>query len=121
VFDLWNNQIRSIGIARATGNPPCRTCVEREFPWLEGRRGAAAISLCGRNAVQIAALGGEPTSLARLAEKLQSVGKVSVNPYLLRLEVGVFRITVFADGRAIVAGTDDVAQARVIHSRYIGG
>jgi molybdopterin-synthase adenylyltransferase len=121
VVDLWNNQLRSIGIARATGDAPCRTCVDRDFPWLDGRRGAAAVALCGRNAVQLAPTGGEPTSLDRLAAKLQSVGKVSANPYLLRLEVDRYRITVFADGRAIVSGTDDIAEARVAHARYIGG
>ena len=26
-----------------------------------------------------------------------------------------------ADGRAIVGGTDDVAEARVVHARYVGG
>jgi adenylyltransferase/sulfurtransferase len=121
VIDLWNNQLRTIGIARATDEPRCHTCVEHDFPWLEGRRGSAAISLCGRNAVQLASPGGEPTSLAQLAAKLQSVGKVSVNPFLLRLEVEQYRITVFADGRAIVGGTDDVAEARVVHARYVGG
>lgn len=120
VVDLWNNQLRTVGIARQTGDPPCRTCVERDFPWLDGRRGSAAIALCGRNAVQLAPTGGEPTSLARLAAKLQSVGKVSANPFLLRLEVDQYRITVFADGRTIVGGTDDVAEARVVHARYVG-
>lgn len=121
VVDLWNNQLRTVGISRQTGDAPCRTCVERDFPWLDGRRGSAAISLCGRNAVQLASPGGEPTSLAQLAAKLQSVGKVSTNPFLLRLEVDQYRITVFADGRTIVGGTDDVAEARVVHARYIGG
>src|SRR5690606_32164310 len=100
--------------------PRCRTCVERDFPWLEGRRGGGAVSLCGRNAVQLASPGGPPTSLDQLRDKLQSLGRVSANPYLLRLEVEEYRITIFADGRAIVSGTDDVAEARAVHARYIG-
>ena len=44
-----------------------------------------------------------------------------MNPYLLRLEVEKYRITIFADGRAIVSGTDDVAEARAAYARYVGG
>ena len=28
VIDLWNNQLRTIGITRAADEPRCRTCVE---------------------------------------------------------------------------------------------
>ena len=58
--------------------------------------------------------------LEQLADKLQSVGQVTCNPFLLRLDVDGYRITVFADGRAIVGGTNDVAEAKTIHARYIG-
>jgi molybdopterin-synthase adenylyltransferase len=119
VVDLWHNQLRTIGISRATDQPRCRTCVDRDFPWLDGRRGGGAVTMCGRNAVQLASPG-EATSLDRLAAKLQSVGEVSANGFLLRLEVDGFRITIFPDGRAIVAGTADVAEARALYARYVG-
>jgi adenylyltransferase/sulfurtransferase len=38
----------------------------------------------------------------------------------VRLDVAGYRLTFFADGRAIVAGTSDPAEARSIYSRYIG-
>jgi adenylyltransferase/sulfurtransferase len=120
IVDLWSNQLRSIGVSRLPGD--CRTCGAGDFPWLDGRRGSAAVSLCGRNAVQLApAEGADRFSLVDLAAKLQAVGKVSVNDFLLRLEVEGYRVTVFADGRTIVGGTDDVAEARVVHARYVGG
>jgi len=121
VVDLWNNQIRSVGIARREEQPKCQTCVERDFPWLEGRRGSATLSLCGRNAVQLSATSSQPPSLPAVAEKLAAIGNVTANQFLLRLEVDEYRITLFADGRAIVAGTDDPAAARTVFNRYFGG
>jgi adenylyltransferase/sulfurtransferase len=121
IVDLWGNQLRTVGVARLQGELSCKTCGEREFPWLEGRRGAAAISLCGRNAVQLAPAKAEPVSLEDLAAKLSSIGTVSGNKFLLRFDVDKYRVTVFADGRTIVGGTDDPAEARVVHAKYIGG
>ncbi len=121
IVDLWGNQIRSIGVSRLHGEHKCRTCGERDFPWLEGRRGAAAVSLCGRNAVQLAPASVGRVSLAELGAKLQQMGKVSGNEFLLRFEIDQYRVTVFADGRTIIGGTADPAEARVVHARYIGG
>jgi adenylyltransferase/sulfurtransferase len=121
IVDLWRNDLRSIGVSRLRGEAGCRTCGQRDFPWLDGRRGVAAVSLCGRNAVQLAAAASGAVSLAELAAKLRSVGRVSANAYLLRLDVDKYRVTVFADGRTIVGGTADVAEARVVHARYVGG
>jgi adenylyltransferase/sulfurtransferase len=120
IIDLWGNQLRSIGVdnVRVEG---CRTCGQREFPWLEGRRGAAAVTLCGRNSVQLAPAEPGGVSLTDLAAKLKHVGRVSGNSFLLRLEVDKYHLTVFADGRTIVAGTTDPAEARVVHARYVGG
>ncbi len=121
LVDLWRNELRSIGVGRIRGETGCRACGERDFPWLDGRRGVAAISLCGRYAVQLAAAGSGGVSLAELAAKLRTVGRVTANDFLLRLEVDKYRVTVFADGRTIVGGTADPAEARVVHARYVGG
>lgn len=120
IIDVWGNQLRAVGVAKLLGDE-CRACGRRDFPWLDGRRGAAAVSLCGRNAVQLSPPAGARVSLPNLAAKLREVGRVSVNDFLLRLEVDKYRLTVFADGRTIVGGTDDPAEARVVHARYVGG
>lgn len=121
VFDLWDNQVRQVrldALAAASGN--CPTCSGREFPWLDGQRGSQSAVLCGRNAVQLSFPGREPASLDSLAEKLAAVGRVSQNRYLLRLVVDKYQITVFSDGRAMVGGTSDVAEARSVYARYVG-
>ena len=59
-------------------------------------------------------------SLDRLAEELQGVGNVTQNRFLLRFTVDKYTITVFPDGRAIIGGTDNIAEARTVYARYIG-
>ena len=56
----------------------------------------------------------------RWSEKLAGVGRVSRNPFLLRLAVDDYLLTIFPDGRAIIGGTDDPAIARSVYARYIG-
>jgi adenylyltransferase/sulfurtransferase len=45
---------------------------------------------------------------------------VKLNRYLLRLVVDPYTLTIFPDGRAIIAGTDDIAVARSIYAQCIG-
>ena len=59
-------------------------------------------------------------SLPDLAKRLESVGKLFCNEYLLRFTVDSYELTVFPDGRAIVKGTGDEAMARTLYARYIG-
>jgi molybdopterin-synthase adenylyltransferase len=78
--------------------------------------------LCGRNAVQVSPTHPGQLVLGELAARFEGAGDVQVNDYLLRLAPfdSPFELTVFRDGRAIIKGTDDVAIARGVYSRYIG-
>jgi molybdopterin-synthase adenylyltransferase len=120
VFELWDNRIRQVGLDSLREQVDCPTCRGREYPWLEGRRGSHTAVLCGRNSVQLSYPDRHPVDLEHLARKLQGVGRVSRNRFLLRLEVDRYIVTVFPDGRAIVGGTDDISQARTVHAKYIG-
>jgi adenylyltransferase/sulfurtransferase len=55
-----------------------------------------------------------------MAERLRGVGRVTLNPFLLRLEVDGYVITLFPDGRAIISGTDEIAVAKTVYAKYIG-
>ena len=117
--DLWSFQWRVVDLAplAAVGCPTCRA---GDAPWLEGRLGGAATTLCGREAVQVAAAGEGRIDLPALAARLAGVATVTVNEWLLRAEVepGI-RLSVFADGRAIVDGTSDPVRGRAIVARYV--
>lgn len=118
VIDLWENRIRQLGLDRLRESG-CPTCREADYPWLSGKSGSQTAILCGRNAVQISPPAGA-ISLESLAEKLVGVGRVTRNPYLLRLAVGDYLLTIFPDGRAIIGGTDDVSVARTVYAKYVG-
>jgi molybdopterin-synthase adenylyltransferase len=119
VCDLWDNVWRTIDLS-ALAAEGCPTCRGGDYPWLEGRLGGRPTALCGRDAVQI--MPATPgIDLASLAARLADVGSVTGNPWIVRAQVepGI-ELAVFADGRAIVSGTRDEAQARGIVARYLG-
>jgi adenylyltransferase/sulfurtransferase len=120
IVDLWDNQTRHVDLSRLRENADCRVCGHGEFAWLAGERGDTSAALCGRNAVQLSASGDTAVSFDELAARLDGIGRIERNPFLLRFSVDDYVLTVFADGRTIVGGTNDVAAARTLHARYIG-
>jgi adenylyltransferase/sulfurtransferase len=120
IVDLWDNQARHLDLSRLRDSGDCRVCKHRQFDWLSGERGDASAVLCGRNAVQLSAPSGATLSLESLAQRLAGVGHIQRNAFLLRVAVDGYVLTVFPDGRTIVAGTNDIATARTVHARYIG-
>lgn len=115
--DIWSGRLQSIHVPR---DPDCRVCARREFDYLEGVA-QPHITLCGRDSVQIHERR-RKLDLAELGRKLTAAsdGGVRNNEFLLRFNVPPYEMTVFADGRAIVKGTQDPAVARSLYARYIG-
>jgi adenylyltransferase/sulfurtransferase len=119
VVDLWQNQVRQIDVGQLREQVDCPTCKHGEYFWLSGRSASRSAVLCGRNAVQLNHPGAS-ISLDQLAQKLAGVGELSRNQFLLRLKVEGYELTIFADARAIISGTDDIAAARAIYAKYVG-
>jgi adenylyltransferase/sulfurtransferase len=119
VIDLWQNQLRKLDLGSLRDQADCPCCKRREFSWLSGKLGSRSTVLCGRNAVQLSPPSGA-VSLDDLAAKLQGIGSLTRNPFLLRLVVEGYELTVFADGRAIIGGTSDPAVARGVYAKYVG-
>lgn len=117
-LDVWTGRFDRF---RTRGpRPDCPTCGRARFEFLEGGVGRRTATLCGRNAVQIRPGTSAAIDLQGLGERLRAVGEVHVNPYLLRFRSGGKEIVLFGDGRAIVHGTDDAAEARSLYARYVG-
>lgn len=124
-MDLWENTHDQIELPRM---PNCPACDQGQYEFLEAEESSQGTSLCGRNAVQVrpprhASNGdgnGARLDLAGLASRLQEVGEVSHNEFLLRLRVDSYELTLFPDARAIIKGTDNPALARSLYARYIG-
>jgi adenylyltransferase/sulfurtransferase len=115
-LDLWHNTQQLVRVPRS---PTCICCVRREFRHLEANP-SAAISLCGRNAVQITPPPGASLDLAEAERRLASLGRVRRNAFLLKVAVDGCELTLFPDARAIIQGTDDLARARSLYARYVG-
>ena len=120
VFEMWDNRIRQLNLKELRDQVDCPTCKQLKFEWLNGAMGSHTAILCGRNAVQLSFAERKEISLVELEQKLTGLGKITRNEYLMRLEVEQFVITAFRDGRAIVNGTEDIAQAKTVYAKYIG-
>jgi adenylyltransferase/sulfurtransferase len=115
-FDAWAGRVREIAAVR---DERCPCCAAREFPFLSRPHVENALSLCGRNAVQVRGLTAPP-DLAALARALYGVAQhIEQKDLLLRFEVEKQRITVFRDGRALIEGTSDLGRARALYDRYV--
>ncbi len=120
VISMWDNELRQLDISKLRDKVDCPTCKQRKFEWLSGERGSHSAVLCGRNAVQLSFPDRQPISLNELKSRLQSLGRVESNAFLLRFYVDEFVLTVFPDGRAIVSGTEEVSVARKLYVQYLG-
>ena len=118
VIDVWEGRQSLVDLPPR--DPECPCCARREFAYLEGTLGSDTATLCGRNAVQIRRRDGGRLDLAEVARRLGPLGTIESNRFLLRADIDAFRLTVFADGRAIISGTKDPAVAKSLYARYVG-
>jgi molybdopterin/thiamine biosynthesis adenylyltransferase len=119
-LDVWTNRFRTIDTGGRRAD--CECCGQRRFVFLDRPVEQSAVRLCGRNAVQIHWRPSTADRLPELARRLMGVGEVQQSPFLVRCQLADEKLllTVFADGRTIVQGTNDIGRARSIVSRYIG-
>lgn len=121
-LDLWTGRWRSIetGDLR-TGD--CPACDRGGRDFLRGGEHRQPLVLCGRNAVQLPPPErSAPLDLASLARLWEGLGETQINKFLARLQIDPTRsITLFRDGRAVVTGTEDAAEAKTLYARFVGG
>jgi adenylyltransferase/sulfurtransferase len=114
--DLWTNERSEL--STSVRRPDCAVCGERDFSHLRGE-GRPHITLCGRNSVQIHEHR-RPVDFVAMQRRLDPHGTVRRNSMLLRFERGEHTMTLFADGRALIQGTTDIAVARTFYARFVG-
>jgi adenylyltransferase/sulfurtransferase len=119
-IDLWRNEIKRFHVEDIKEKTTCATCKQHKYEFLSNNAYSMTTSLCGRNAVQILHPRGSKLDLTRLAARLEKVGNVSFNSFLLRLKIDKYELTVFPDGRSIISGTNDASIARGVYAKYIG-
>jgi adenylyltransferase/sulfurtransferase len=119
-LDVWRNTWRRLEIESSRTSGDCPACHLGRYDFLEGERESSAAVLCGRDSVQINQPQGKHLDFPQLGRRLELLGSVSYNRFLLRFRLKEIEIAVFPDGRGIVKGTRDPQEARSIYSRYIG-
>jgi adenylyltransferase/sulfurtransferase len=116
-LDAWDGRAREIELARV---PDCPCCGARDFVYLRAARTQRAVRLCGRGTVQVRAARAKP-DLALLAQGLAGIARdVRRQGPILRFAIEAERFTVFADGRALIEGTEDEDRALALYDRYVG-
>lgn len=121
-IDLWDGSFDKFELG--SPRPDCPTCGTHQYEFLNAEAGARTTSLCGRDAVQVSVAGTQAgtMSLEDLAERMRAGGATDIhqNPFLLRANIDGHEFTVFPDGRAIIKGTHDEAEAATLYARYVG-
>ena len=117
-FDLWRNERQFL-------KPPasrCRFCTERRTEFLEDRWTLRASALCGLEGVQVRVNPPRKLDLPALRERLQArTGRPwQAAPMLLKGSEGEVRITLFADGRALMHGPITPERARSWYTEVLG-
>lgn len=117
-IDVWTGAFQRLQIGDSP-SPDCPAC-QGKYEFLEARFGARTTSLCGQNAVQVVVPGDTQLSFEELARRLQQIGQVSYNEFMLRVAVDGYEMVLFPDGRAIVKGTNDESVAKGLYAKYVG-
>jgi len=127
-FDLWDNRFQQLNVRKAKELADCPCCKHKKFEYLSGAFTSATTSLCGRNAVQISSTANHKVDFKQIAANLRNVGKATFNKFMLKCPIvegtgerrKEYELTLFADGRAILKGTNDASTAKVLYSKYVG-
>lgn len=116
-IDMWFNEVDTAEVAKS---PDCPVCVHEKYSVYGKPPVTQAVSLCGRNSVQIAP--SEPVSIDfdDYAEKLGKLGEVKAGRFTLDFDDGKVQIKLFADGRAVIKNVSDEKKAKSVYSEYIG-
>ncbi|OGW85252.1 MAG: thiamine biosynthesis protein ThiF [Omnitrophica bacterium RIFCSPHIGHO2_02_FULL_46_11] len=119
-YDVWTREAKSFRLEGLREATDCPTCKSRNFEFLTGDKTPKTTTLCGRNAVQITRSDRIKLDFKELAHRFEKVGEAKFNPFMFQAKVDGYEFTIFPDGRAIIKGTNDPAQAKTIYSKYIG-
>jgi molybdopterin-synthase adenylyltransferase len=117
--DVWRGHYAVVPVAEGAA-PDCVVCRGGEHPALVATS-PAAVTLCGRDAVQIDPADEAGLDLAALADRLAgAVQDLVRTPHLLRFCADGCRWSVFPGGRALLFGVRDPLRARALYERWLG-
>lgn len=134
VFSLWDNRIRQLdlgGLRGAAGvncpvcGPAARAGAKQgetavpERPATVEAGAMTVVALCGKNALQISSSDPAGVSLSQIAGELPAGTSFRLSRFVLSIDWQGLRVSVFADGRMVVDGSQDEAVARGLYERFL--
>jgi adenylyltransferase/sulfurtransferase len=115
-FDLWKNH--QFDLKMNNVKEGCPTCQSKEYPALVEDEDYVT-TLCGRETVQIQRKA--PIDLKRWDTTFESIAETKLTPFLLKVQLPEGeRLVLFPDGRVLVQGTEEIARAKSLYSKYMG-
>lgn len=117
VVDGWRPEIQRVRVARRAD---CPACVKGEREYLGAKRPQILASLCGSDTISLDPLRRAPVDLDALGKRLRKLGSVKRYGSVLVADVEGHRLTIFADGRALLRGVSGETQARSMYAKYVG-
>ncbi|WHY73411.1 thiazole biosynthesis adenylyltransferase ThiF [Fictibacillus enclensis] len=121
-FDLWNNYYMAMDV-RKLKKQDCPSCGNHPTnPFLNPENQTKTAVLCGRDTVQIRPSEHGERDLEELSGVLARLGgRIEQNPYLLSYRADEqHRLVFFKDGRVLIHGTKDIAEAKNLYYSLIG-
>ena len=112
-FDVWKNELIKINVNK---NENCFCCVRKNFEYLNSKKSAKIVKLCGNNIYEIKS---KPIGTAQfniLKNRLKKIGKVADFFYCINF---AGKLTIFRDGRALIKAKDE-KEAKSLYSKLIG-
>ena len=119
-LNVWTSRFHATSLTDARRND-CPCCALRQFEFLSKLPSDSAITLCGRDAVQVR--GTARVDLSAMALRWMPLGEIEQNRFFLRCQLSdpaAIRLTLFTDGRLIVQGTRDAIRAKSLYARFVG-
>ncbi len=115
-IDAWEGTFDHIKISPRLDCPACGG----RYDFLKGQFEVECNMLCGQTAVQVMNPRVDEIPLEQLAARLEPLGKVTSNQFMLNFKVDDHEMVIFPDGRAIIRNTQDYSLARALYAKYIG-
>jgi adenylyltransferase/sulfurtransferase len=117
--DVWRGSYQTIALAQHAA-ADCPSCHGTGYPALSAPP-TSAVTLCGRDAVQVDPPRRQPLDLDQLARRLRAIVQgLERTSHLLRFTADGCRFSVFPGGRALLFGVQDPLRARALYDRWIG-
>jgi len=116
-LSLWDFSCQEVTLER---DPDCPLCSRQQFDFLNAPRTTHALSLCGRDEVQVTPPEGAVVDFDAIAGKLAALGEVRVTPFMLTFTSPERQIRLFRDGRAIITKVRDLESAKSVYAEYVG-